>query len=166
MALLGTEELRGFLETSLTDDQLQLYLDDAEAEIVKRFGGHESQQENLRGISSSLWPSRPIQAITRVTLDLGDSTQDLQQSQYKVVHNGRAIVRKDGGYWTPFVTVEYTPKSDVPQRKRVQLDLVKLAIKYDGSQEFQSGNYQTTHLDYERERTRLLRRLESRLPFS
>ena len=57
--------------------------------------------------------------------------------------NGRRLVRLDNGTnpasrWATIVTVTHTPVDDTPTRKRVQVDLVKLAITFSG---LQNENY-------------------------
>ncbi len=90
MSLLTLEELKAFVQTDLSDDALHLYLDDAKAEIVLRFG------------------------------------EDAE---------------------------------DAARRKRVQLDLAKLAIEYRALKREESGNYEAEFPDYEQERAKILSRL-------
>ena len=88
--MLTLDELKALLETDLSDSALQVYLDDAEAEIVLRYG------------------------------------EDAE---------------------------------DLARRKRVQSDLVKLAIEYRALKREESGNYEAEFPDYEQERAKILSRL-------
>ena len=90
--MLTLDELKALLETDLSDSALQVYLDDAEAEIVLRFGDDSQEGEAAR-------------------------------------------------------------------RKRVQLDLVKLAIEYRALKREESGHYEAEFPDYEQERAKILSRL-------
>ena len=48
---------------------------------------------------------------------------------------------------------------DLARRKRVQLDLVKLAIEYRALKREESGHYEAEFPDYEQERAKILSRL-------
>lgn len=51
--------------------------------------------------------------------------------------------------------------ADYPRRKRVQADLVKLAVSYDAAQSVSVGDVSMTRVVYEQERSKLLMRLVS-----
>ncbi len=53
----------------------------------------------------------------------------------------------------------YPQGDDLARRKRVQLDLVKLAIEYRALKSEQSGHYEAEYPDYESERGKILSRL-------
>ena len=93
MSPLTLEELKAFVQTDLSDEALQIYLEDAQAEIALRFG------DDLQG-------------------------------------------------------------DDLARRKRVQLDLVKLAIEYRALKREESGHYEAEYPDYETEREKILSRLD------
>ena len=174
MALLTVEKVKGFIETDQSDALLQLYMEDAEAEIIKRYGKHTAHTDTLEGGERLLFPTRAIHSVTSIKERRWGWTDEeitLGNSDYTLQDNGRSLLREIDGTnswyrWGTHVILEYVPLNETKERKRVQLDLVKLALRYEALQNERSGNYGATFVDYERERGKILRRLESRLPFA
>jgi hypothetical protein len=101
----------------------------------------------------------PITAVLSITegYDLLSMTT-VDATKYSLRANGMTIERLDGT-WSRYVKVTYVPLQDVARRDGVVLDLVKLMLQYQGIQSESAGDYSATHLPYDRERTRILRRL-------
>lgn len=178
MSLLTLTLLRELIETDLSDDALQLYLDDAEAEIIKRYGLHgESGTEVVEdefpaskiyddGRNSCIYLSRPASTISSVVEREDDVETTLSSNDYRIIHNGVAVERLTGGTnkreaWAPEVRITYLPVSQLATRKRVQRDLVQLAIQYKGLISEQTGDYSASMDVYQTERNRILAVLET-----
>jgi len=168
--LLSVSEIRGFVPTDLSDASIQLLLDDALSEIDLRCGDRESQVDTLDG-SAGRWifPARAIESVTSIKERYRryDDEITLAEDDYSIHDNGKSLLRElDGtnpriGGWGVIVTVAYTPKDDLARRKRAQRDLVRIAIQHEGVSQQKAGNFSVSHVDYERERSRILRRLKS-----
>ena len=166
MALLTKTELKEHVETDLVDDAVNRLLDDAEAEIIRRFGAHVTQVDEPLGGDKYLFPSRPITTVTSIVETVGTTDTTLAADDYKLIHSNRQIERLGDGTngrltWGDRVKITYVPSDNQDTRKRVQIDLVKLAIQYDVVRTVESGNYSATFPDYEKERDKILGRLES-----
>src|SRR5688500_12817004 len=134
--LLSLAELRTQFETDLQDYALERLLGAAEEEIVAHAGAHDSASDFFSGaLSRRLFLKRGAQAITSVTERVCDVETLLAASDYRLVGARELVRRADGAnprpYWGDEVTVAYTPVADLDTRKRVQLDLVRLAASYN-----------------------------------
>ena len=163
MGLLTQAELKQHVETDLDQAALQRLMDDAEAEIIKRFGAHGDKTstqiiEDLEGRAASIFPYRPETTIVSVTEYEIDGTETvLALNDYRIWHGGREISRRiDGtnprGVWAPRVRIIYLDATELPNRKRVQADLVRLAIEYRALKSESSGDLDQSYADYEAER--------------
>lgn len=167
--LLAPADVRGHVETDLGDPALQRLLDDADAEIVKRYGPHAGNvSEVIDGREGLIFLSRPVAAIVSITETTGVTDRVLAVNDYRSWFGGRALERLDSGTngaeeWAERVTVVYTPSSDQAQRIRVELDLVKLAIEYDAITAETTGDYSRTMPNYTEERDALLAQLQPAL---
>lgn len=170
MTLLAVAEIQAAFETDLAPGVLQIFLDDAEAAITRRAGDAATQVDRGPGRTRHYVLSRRAASITTVKEILGDTTTTLAATDYALVMDGRAIERQPtGAAWPsyggevvfgPIVEVTYAPFDDSATRKRVQLDLVKLALTYRGAIKTESsGDYtaDASRLEtYEQERLSLL----------
>ena len=165
MALLTTAQLRDSFETDLVDDAIQRLLDDAESEIDELHGGLTSQSETEQGLSRSVFASREINTITSVTEWINNASTVLTVSDYRQIGTRELRRLADGTNgrtrWGDEVVMVYVPTSDANQRTRVQLDLAKLAIQYQGTTRSKAGaDLQFDFPDYEKERQAILSRLQ------
>ena len=157
------DDVRAHFETDLTDAALGDLINDAEDEIVRLYGAEDSQVDEVEGDSMSAWATRPIQAITQVSESYDRATfADVADAEY--VRSGeRRLIRK-GAYWCPWVKIEYRPVGTERARKRVALDLVKLAAMYQGVRQSSAGSdIRVTLPNYEEERAAILSRLSPSL---
>jgi len=170
MSLMSVEELQEHVETDLGPAALQRLLDDADAEIVRLYGPHggpgDEVMEFVRPAPGSKYitVSRPVSAVTEIVERVGDTETVLATDDYRVIDNGYTIDRLPSGTharsdWAPVVILTYESAADVPRRKRVLIDLVRLAIQYTGLQSQGIGDYRATALEYEDERSKILERL-------
>lgn len=162
MALVLPADVRAHFETDLSDAALQRLIDDADQLIVKRFGPHASSGainvEVFSEFSDVLYLTRPIAAVTSVTETKINGTQTaLVPADYRIELGGSRLRRSTTpGFWEYRVNILYTPVSDDKLRTRIELDLVKLAARYNAARTENVGDYAATEVDYEAERENLV----------
>ncbi len=173
MALLTVAELRQHLETDLSDQALQRLLDDADAAVVRHYGPHPPGPavETHIGGSKYVFLRQQAAAVQSITETVRGVTTVLASNDYRVLGGGRYLERLTSGpnprvYWGDFVTVTFEPYDDRPQRRRVIIDLVRLALEYNALDSVDVGDYSARSLDYQRERRRLLAELSRGLTLS
>ena len=123
-------------------------------QVVKIFGRN----------SETLRLQRPALTINYVKEYNGNGVLlwTLGAGDYQLLFNGRTLQRLQGGLfaystWGDIVEVSYTPQSEQILRDRVVVDLVKLAIVYNGLSEETVGDYKSkSYESYHLERERLL----------
>lgn len=176
--LITTAVARTHIETDLVDAALQRLIDDADAQIVERYGEHAGNiTEELRvgAHGRFLFPSRRVVAVVSATeyaLRAETSSVVLDPTDYRILNNGRVLERLHTGPnarqgWGERVVLVYAANSETAKRTGVTIDLVRLAAQYEAKKSEGIGDYSATHVDYERERNALLRRLQpSRIGFS
>lgn len=165
MALLNPHTFAEHFETDLDDVPLQRLLDDADAEIIRLFGVLAAQTDSVEGLTRSVFASRPVDTITSVTEIIDDVSTTLVSDDYRVIGSRELRRLPDGtngrSLWGDEAVIVYVPVSDVDQRTRVELDLVKLAIQYQAVKAQSLGDGMSFSFpDYEAERRALLSRLE------
>lgn len=170
--LLTTTDARDLIETDLSASALQLLLDDAEALIVDKYGAVATRTEEFVGGARYLFTTRLIGSLTSITEWAGSSSTVLTGSDYALRFGNRALERLDTsgaprawGWRGQRIVVLYELSADeTTRRKRVQADLVKLAITYRGAIKSEaSGDYSAAAgaKDYQAERETILRALSS-----
>lgn len=164
MALLTVAQLKEHVETDLSYDVLDLLLSEAE-QLINRTAGDptastETHLHDPREANTRIWLKQKAATITTVTERGVDGVETvLAGSDYRLMLEGRVLERIDAA-WAPEVRIAYSPVNDLVTRKRIQVDLVKLAIQYEalGSSSIGSDVSQS-HLSYQAEREKLLRGL-------
>ena len=167
MALLTLAQIREHIESDLDNDPLQRLLDETEAEIVRLYGEHATQIDYLDGGEKYLFPSRVVSTVTTLVETEGGTDTSLVATDYSLVYNGRGLLRLNSGtnprsYWGDSIKLTYVPVSDLDQRERVQVDLVKLETQYNAVTAEKAGNWSATYPEYEAERTKIIERLRPR----
>ncbi len=162
--LLTVAQIRDHVETDLVDTALQRLVDDADAEIISRLGSLASvEQEQVCAGERYLSLLRVAAAITSVSLRIGQTDYPLAAGDYSLQFEGRMLERRqdDGALlpdlrWNGVATIVYVPDtSDVAQRTRLEIDLVKLSVAYDAQRSAKIGDATTAPLDYRTERENL-----------
>ncbi len=115
---------------------------------------------------------RPALSITSVVeLDtLHVVQQTFAPADFVLMHGGRTLRRLGGYSWPSLITVVYLPVPEVDIRDRVIIDLVRLALTYNGQIHQESiGDYSAggsvTADTYQRERENLLSGISNRRGF-
>lgn len=165
MALLSVPELREHVETDLPDSAVQALIDDADAEIVRRYGPHRDAANplsiRLMGGHKFLFLTRPIETVDSITETAGGVETELAADDYRVWYEGFALQRRSDGtnvasVWGEEVVIAYVPQDDTAIRQRVAIDLVRLAVQYQALRNERVGDYNAAHVDYREERELLL----------
>ena len=170
MALLTSEQFEEHFETDLSDDALDRLLNDAEDDIIRHFGPHTTQVEWIDGLGRVLLLQRRVTSVTEVIETVAEEDTTLAADDYQI-ENARVLRRLNDGTnartrWGDRVKVTYVPESDTNRRKRVQLDLVKLAIQHEGLKSSGVGNLRLDTNDYQRRRQEALMALYTPLGFA
>lgn len=170
------DELRAHVETGITDDALARLLTDAVAEVENRFGTDAAQTVRVGGGYGSLRLQRPALTVTSVVERDANLVESytLSATDYVLLNGGRTLNRLEGGSWArtswmPLIDITYTPKPEQALRDRVVIDLVRLAVQYNAlsSESIGGANgYQSSSVDYLRERERLMRAIPMSRGFS
>ncbi len=171
MALLTTTQFLEHFDSDLATAALQRLLDDAEADIIRLYGPHASQVEYLLGGEFCLFLARPATSVTQIVETVGDTDTTLAANDYQLLHGGRTLQRDPDGdnggtIWGDRVKVTYVPSDDTASRKRVQLDLVKLAIQYEGLDSVRVGNVSADAGNYQQRRAEILSALAPTFGFA
>jgi len=161
--MITPEEVRQHCETDLGEEALQRLIDAAQAEVEAAAGPIGELT-----VPVQVWPgnhrfhlSRPAQSIAEVKEGHWiDDLETVDPALYALVTSGYALERIRGT-WARWVQVRYTPVQDLSRREGVILDLVKLALQYEGLHSQEAGDYSATYLDYTAERAKLLKPLQT-----
>jgi len=178
--LISPDDLRLAFETDLGDAALQLVIDDADSAIIARFGEHDATivaplVEQHDGGSRHIFPGRKVDSVVVITEFWGgpgaEDETELTADDYRLEHAGGSLLRLTTGTnrrgWWGRVVLEYLPVTDNARRRRVELDLCKLALQYSALGSERAGDYSQTQLgDYQKERERLLSELVSGVIFA
>lgn len=171
MSLLTVTELREHFETDLKDEAIQRLIDDAEDEIEQKIGQLQTQSEYIRdvGICTLLFLRRKASSISTVVeevkvADGSYETTTLSSDDYRLVSDMQIERLADGTnprtLWGDNVSLVYIPKDDASRRKVVTVDLVKLAVRYEGVDRESAGDWSMSMAKYDARRKELIRRLE------
>lgn len=130
---LTLSQVRGFnVGLDLDDESLLILLGSAAQDIVEYAGPTGPIVERLRGSRGPLlYLARTALSITSIVED----TVTLAATDYELSYGGQLLVRFDTGpnparTWGYANVVTYTPTSDLAQRQRVQLELIKQDVDH------------------------------------
>ena len=172
MALLTAAILREHLQTDIIDASVTRLIADAESEIDEQHGQLITQTDEFHGevTANALFLTRIATVITTVTEEIksgGTYTATvLAADDYELKFRGRQLRRLVDGTnprsrWGDTVTVIYTPQDDTNRRMRVAIDLVKLAVAFNGLDSEKIGDYAVQQTKYDLRRQEILNRLTS-----
>lgn len=164
MADLTVAELRQHVESDLGDPALQRLLSDAYSVVRERAGSTDPVTSRYVGNGDSvIWLGGRVAAVP-LTSVTENGTVLVEGTSYRVLYEGRGIERIDpvtlrARAWGADVTVVYNRADDDARRKRVVIDLCKLALQFDGTQSNSVGDWSQTNPEYQRAREQVLRGL-------
>lgn len=172
-ALLTPTQLREHVDTDRSDVVLQAILDEADADITRRYGEHATGSETFRPqpMTDQLFLSRSVSSITTVTetsINAAGETATILSANDYALEGKRTLRRKAAGdnssmTWDFKVVVVYAPVSDAARRTMVTVDLCRIALRYQAAHSVKAGDFTVSHVDYIRERELVLRRLQPSL---
>lgn len=165
--LVTVEQVRQRVQTSLTDVAVQDIIANEESELIRRYGAHGDGSitvtESCEPTSCNVFLRRPIAALTSITeyQSVSGSGSVLTSTQYRLWGDQGRIERLPRGTgWGELVEVVYSPVDDRDRRRRVIIELARLAIEQVAMQaESVAGEYSYTAGDFEAKRRDLYRRL-------
>ena len=162
MALLTATQIRDHIETSLIDEAIERYRDAAEEEIIAALGPAASHVEVHASKGSIVPLARRATSITSVVERNGDTSETVDSDEYELAPDGYSIRRKEGGSWGEEVTATVVPYTESASRIQAMLELVKLAIAFDGLASSGLGDVrQQGYSDYHAERVKVINTLRS-----
>ena len=174
--LLVADEIREHVETDLGDDALNRIIDAQEAEIIDRLGPLLSQTytfnaelynqpvdgvENISSGDRLMFLPRRATSITSIVERYGETDYALASDDYHLANNGVTVERLSLGtngssQWRGQVTVVFVPADETARRTQLLIDLVKLAVEFEGVKSQKAGSVQKAyHDDYQAQRMAL-----------
>jgi hypothetical protein len=172
------------IETDLAEAEIQRIIDEANAEVVRRWGPHANPLLTIPGGSPTFHLARPLDATQTIVIveswrssfSGGVTETTLDETDYKVWFGGRIIERlftglnpgfrftheRDLFAWggpAGWVDITYTPTNDGNQREEVIIKLVKLSIDYESATRIDLGDVRVFEKNYLDEREALLNSL-------
>lgn len=161
MALLTNAQTREHVESDLSDDALDRLIADADAEIIDRLGAVATETQVLRGGGKELFLGRAATSISSIVERENEANTTLATNDYTLRSDNRVVERLTTGTngrstWAPLVTIAYVPVDTTARRKRLLVDLVRLACQHLGVAEQRLGDVSVRALDdYQAARDRL-----------
>ena len=156
---ITTAILATHIEHDLVDAADQRLIDDADAEIVERFGSDTARTEywNISPPRRRLFLTSRATTLTTVKegLTVDELTTLVENTDHKLTDNGWVVERLETDF-QPKVEIIYAPVSDSTRRDRVTIDLVRLAIQNSGLSSVKDGDHSEGALDYKKEREDIL----------
>lgn len=169
--ILTVPDLQEHVESSVDETALQRLLDDADQAVVSRYGSHGSATDTVEEDVETrrelrIFLSRPASSIvTVVEYTSATLSRTLASTDYRLEFGGQALQRLSTGGtpslswgWRAVITM-YLDQADNVRRRRVVIDLVRLAIQHTGLAAERAGDYNMTAAQYQSERDRILSEL-------
>jgi len=179
MAILDRVKLR--TETDLPDSELQLMIDEANQDVITRFGPHADPANPitiwLEGWREKLVLWRAIDITQPYTIteymdwgSAGETVYVLQPADFKLWAPYNIVIQRWYGgdsarprrIWGERVQIVYVPVNDGDQREEVIVKLVVLGIQYDAFKSQTVGDISGETTDYHEERRQLMNTLMPR----
>lgn len=148
--LVSAAEVQALVDTSVSSANLDIIITREEAEIIRRYGAHYTDvntaitethvREDGDG-SENLFLARPILSVSSVSEKstlTADASALTENTHYVTVADQGRLIRL-GGWpqenrtgWGRIITVNYVPQDDTERRKRVIIELIRLALAREG----------------------------------
>lgn len=163
MSLVSPADVRVLVNTSLSNENLQVVIDRVEAEITAKIGAPQNDGgtvqivKTLAGEGENLFFPTDLSAIVSVMED----SVTLDSDEYQIWGGGVLEKLPLGARWGRRCVVTYKPVDDRPKRTQAVIDLVRLELNRTAMKsEHIAGEYSyTAPEDWERERRKIFRRL-------
>jgi len=166
MSLVTVELARDLINTSLTDDELQVVIDRVETQVTARAGSPQTDGyattivKTMRGEGENLFMPTEIYDVVSIVED--DVTLDA--SDYQTWAGGVLQRLPLGSNWGDRMVVTYRPVDDRSVRRQVVIDLVRLVLERTAMEsESVGGEYSfTAPPNWDRAFNKAMRRLTFR----
>ena len=139
----GTLSIRDHIETGLSDDALNELVAQMTAEVESRFGTDDPMTVIRAGdFGTIIRLQRPASSITSVVEKSRnfETIETLDPTLYTLSSGGRTLYRHQCT-WSPVVVITYTPVPEAAMREGMIVDLVKLALAFNGLESETIGDY-------------------------
>ena len=181
--LIATPTVELLVQSRLPDAALEVYIDAADSRIIREVGPHDGvlvQYETFTGQgyfesgislpyslygnsqNENIYFHRPAESVSEVKVWHYGNTEAngtvLEAAQYRTENSGRVLVRVNA-WWEKHVKITYAPVAENPQRKQALVQLVKLALTFDGNKTSRVGSVMNSPADYAKEERRILNAL-------
>jgi hypothetical protein len=158
--LVSVEELREHVESDKSDAALTTVLEGVEAEIIERFGAHDVATER-RHITAPYVDELILQHIPLAVESVTSDGEALTVEEHYSHASG--VLTRVGGYWGERVIITYTPTTEATQRRKLAIiKLAQLELAYSGYKSQSTPDASESPLDYDAERSKIIRSLRSR----
>lgn len=162
MSVVTRDEVRARVDTELDDTDLQLLIDDTEAELAGDIGPLVGERTQTFWLDAGAVDELLLQRRTDA-VEVTDNALLIADADVRLLHRGTLIRRALGAWGGPVVEVVYTP-NDLAAVKRVVIELLRLATADPtiDSETIGSYRYQRAtlrHGDIETARRLLIRQL-------
>ena len=161
--LLSLDALRAVVATDLDDAALLFIIDDEEAELVRRYGAHgDGATPTIATINGGLellfLPRRAVSVSSVRERVYGGTYATVASTSYAL--SGAGQVTRIGALWAPQIEVTYVPADDRALRRRVLIELVRIALEQTGYTSVSvAGVSSVSAPNWEERRASLYRRL-------
>ena len=145
--LIETARVETLVQSGLPAAELELFVDAADADIIRAAGPHDGSQKIVvrKDPSSNLYLPRPAVSIEEVKewhdAGIEENVDPLPASEYSLLGNGRYL-RRRSGLWRWNVAVTFVPLGDDARRIQVLIDLVKWELARRGYTRERTGQYE------------------------
>jgi hypothetical protein len=169
------------IETDLSDTELQLLIDEANQDVINRYGANSDPSSpitvSMSGLRKKLVLDRPVDVSEPVVINEyiswfgeGEQPYTLTDSDYRILPPFYNVVERlffgtsttPRWHWPERVELTYVPISDNNSREEVMIKMVILAIQYDGLNQVKVGDYSAQSNDYQTERNMIMSTLDPR----
>lgn len=160
-SLLTIAECRAFINTSLTDAQLQVVIDRAEAMITSKIGAAQNDPNTVTIAETVVGGGEHI--FTRVAFSTVVSiTEDgvaVDADEYQEFGESGMVANSDGE-WGDVCVITYKPVDQRSERTQAAIDLVRLMLERTAmASENVAGEYSYNAPDWDKSIKRVLKNL-------
>ena len=132
------------------------------------YGEYVGNQGQRQQVYLPYPPAESVSSVQEYDLyEQAADAEDVVADDYELDLGGNVLRRIDRA-WMTFVLVTYTPIDDMAKRRLLLADLVRLSTRYDATMRTAVGpggaGVSVNHLDYEKERKRILHRMMPNRP--
>jgi hypothetical protein len=162
-SLVSPDQVRLTVKTDLTDDQLQMVIDQVESEITSRIGAPQDDQGSVQIVITKYGEGNLMFFTTEIAsvISIVEDDRTLSVDEYRVWPGGQIQRLPEDWNWGTEVVTTYCPADDRPKRTQVIIDLVRIYIDRTALQhESIAGEYAyDAPQSWEEEIRKIMRRL-------